>query len=168
MTEEQFNILIRPLHSRMYASALTLLRDEEAAADCVQDTLLRLWESRDRFAEIEKPQAYCLMAVRRMALDSLRRRARMPMTTIEVAELELPGSPDPHAEEVAREDLRLVGRLIDELGPRQKTVVELSAIRGLNNAEISEVTGISDENVRVLLSRGKSRLRTLFRLHSSK
>ncbi|MEE1022784.1 MAG: sigma-70 family RNA polymerase sigma factor [Muribaculaceae bacterium] len=168
MTEEQFNILTRPLHTRMYASALTLLRDEDAAADCVQDTLLHLWELRGRLDEIEKPEAYCLTAVRRTALDALRRKGRMPVSAVDVAEIDLPGATDPHAETVAREDLRLVGKLLDELAPRQRTVVEMSAIRGLDNAEICEATGISDENVRVLLSRGKSRLRSLFRLHSSK
>ena len=92
----------------------------------------------------------------------------MPVSAVDVAEIDLPGATDPHAETVAREDLRLVGKLLDELAPRQRTVVEMSAIRGLDNAEICEATGISDENVRVLLSRGKSRLRSLFRLHSSK
>ncbi|MDE6768460.1 MAG: RNA polymerase subunit sigma-70, partial [Muribaculaceae bacterium] len=41
-------------------------------------------------------------------------------------------------------------------------VVMLSAVSGLSNNEIQEVTGLSDDNVRVLLSRGRKKLKQLF------
>ena len=147
----------------MYACAMMLLRDEDEAADCVQDALIRLWESRSRLAEIEKPEAYCLTAVKRQALDAIRRRGRMQESNVDIPNLALPGSLIPHDEAVARDDLRLACQLIGQLAPRQREVVELSALSGYDNAEIAAATGISDENIRVLLSRGRSRLRELFR-----
>ena len=163
MTERQFNTLTGPLHRKMYACAMMLLRDEDEAADCVQDALIRLWESRSRLAEIEKPEAYCLTAVKRQALDAIRRRGRMQESNVDISNIDLPGSLTPHDEAVARDDLRLACRLIGQLAPRQREVVELSALSGYDNAEIAAATGISDENIRVLLSRGRSRLRELFR-----
>ncbi len=147
----------------MYACAMMLLRDEDEAADCVQDALIRLWESRSRLAEIEKPEAYCLTAVKRQALDAIRRRGRMQESNVDISNIDLPGSLTPHDEAVARDDLRLACQLIGQLAPRQREVVELSALSGYDNAEIAAATGISDENIRVLLSRGRSRLRVLFR-----
>lgn len=147
----------------MYACAMMLLRDEDEAADCVQDALIRLWESRSRLAEIEKPEAYCLTAVKRQALDAIRRRGRMQESNVDISNIDLPGSLTPHNEAVARDDLRLACQLIGQLAPRQREVVELSALSGYDNAEIAAATGISDENIRVLLSRGRSRLRELFR-----
>jgi RNA polymerase sigma-70 factor (ECF subfamily) len=147
----------------MYACAMMLLRDEDEAADCVQDALIRLWESRSRLAEIEKPEAYCLTAVKRQALDAIRRRGRMQESNVDISNIDLPGSLTPHDEAVARDDLRLACQLIGQLAPRQREVVELSALSGYDNAEIAAATGISDENIRVLLSRGRSRLRELFR-----
>ncbi len=142
---------------------MMLLRDEDEAADCVQDALIRLWESRSRLAEIEKPEAYCLTAVKRQALDAIRRRGRMQESNVDISNIDLPGSLTPHDEAVARDDLRLACQLIGQLAPRQREVVELSALSGYDNAEIAAATGISDENIRVLLSRGRSRLRELFR-----
>lgn len=142
---------------------MMLLRDEDEAADCVQDALIRLWESRSRLAEIEKPEAYCLTAVKRQALDAIRRRGRMQESNVDISNIDLPGSLTPHNEAVARDDLRLACQLIGQLAPRQREVVELSALSGYDNAEIAAATGISDENIRVLLSRGRSRLRELFR-----
>lgn len=147
----------------MYACAMMLLRDEDEAADCVQDALIRLWESRSRLAEIEKPEAYCLTAVKRQALDAIRRRGRMQESNVDISNIDLPGSLTPHDEAVARDDLRLACQLIGQLAPRQREVVELSALSGYDNAEIAAATGISDDNIRVLLSRGRSRLRELFR-----
>ncbi len=147
----------------MYACAMMLLRDEDEAADCVQDALIRLWESRSRLAEIEKPEAYCLTAVKRQALDAIRRRGRMQESNVDISNIDLPGSLTPHDEAVARDDLRLACQLIGQLAPRQREVVELSALSGYDNAEIAAATGISDENIRVLISRGRSRLRELFR-----
>lgn len=163
MTEEQFNILTVPLHDKMYACALMLLRESEAAADCVQDAMIRLWESRSRLAEIEKPEAYCITAVKRQALDVIRKRGRMPVQEIEISNIDIPGTYTPHEVVEARDDLQLACTLMNRLAPRQREVVELSALQGLDNAEICKVTGLNDENVRVLLSRGRSRLRELFR-----
>ena len=114
----------------MYACAMMLLRDEDEAADCVQDALIRLWESRSRLAEIEKPEAYCLTAVKRQALDAIRRRGRMQESNVDISNIDLPGSLTPHDEAVARDDLRLACQLIGQLAPRQREVVELSALSG--------------------------------------
>ena len=167
MTEEDFNILTRPLHPKMYACAFMMLRYQDSAADCVQDTLLRLGESRSRLAEIEKPEAYCMTAVKRQALDSLRRNGRIPQTVNEIDNVEIPEDLTPHDIAEARDDLALVRKLLTQLAPRQREVVELSAINGLDNSEIAQTTGMSDENVRVLLSRGRSKIRELFRSKSN-
>ncbi len=167
MTEEQFNILTVPLHSRMYACALMILRENDAAADCVQDSLLKLWENRRRLEEIDSPEAYCLTAVRRHALDIIRQKGRMPVMETDLTNVNLSGTCPPDELAEVRDDLRLVRSLMEELAPRQREVVELSAIHGLDNSEISEATGLTDENVRVLLSRGRSRIRKLFHLKTN-
>jgi len=52
--------------------------------------------------------------------------------------------------------------MIDMLPENQRRVVMLSGIAGLSNSEIKKATGLSDDNVRVLLSRGRKKLRELF------
>ena len=165
MTEENFNQLTGPLRLRMLACALTLLHEREAAADCVQETLLRLWQSRSRLAAIDRPEAYCIAAVRRNALDMLRRTAKYQQVDILEADGALTDDTPERSAEI-RDRLRMVTGLLGQLPERQKMVVSMSAIDGLDNAEIAQATGISDENVRVLLSRGRSRLKELYsRLH---
>ena len=62
----------------------------------------------------------------------------------------------------ARGDLARVRDLMTRLPENQRLVLTLSAMEGLSNKEIESETGLSKENVRVLLSRGRSKLRSMF------
>lgn len=161
MTEEEFNKLTGPLRQKMLACALTLLHEREAAADCVQETLLRLWQARSRLAGIERPEAYCITSVRRNALDMIRRSGRYQQVDIFEADGAV-AVDTPERDADMRDRLKMVTDLMQQLPERQRMVVSMSAIDGMDNAEISQATGITDENVRVLLSRGRSRLKQLF------
>jgi RNA polymerase sigma-70 factor (ECF subfamily) len=50
---------------------------------------------------------------------------------------------------------------LDALPPRQREIVLLRDVEGLPSADVCEVLGISEGNQRVLLHRGRSRLRTM-------
>ena len=61
MTHEQFTQIYLPLCGKMYALAYTLLRNRNAARDCVQDGYAELWNRRD---SIEPDQTHVLKMVR--------------------------------------------------------------------------------------------------------
>ena len=61
MTHEQFTQIYLPLCGKMYALAYTLLRNRNAARDCVQDVYAELWNGRD---SIEPDQTHVLKMVR--------------------------------------------------------------------------------------------------------
>jgi RNA polymerase sigma-70 factor (ECF subfamily) len=52
-----------------------------------------------------------------------------------------------------------LGTALDELPPRQREVVVLRDVDGLESREVCAVLEISDANQRVMLHRGRSRLR---------
>jgi len=61
MTHEQFTQIYLPFSGKMYALAYTLLRNRNAARDCVQDVYAELWNGRD---SIEPDQTHVLKMVR--------------------------------------------------------------------------------------------------------
>jgi len=70
---------------------------------------------------------------------------------------------------VAAEGRREAGKLadrvrawIDELPARQREVVLLRDVEGMSSEEVCTVLALTDGNQRVLLHRGRSRLRQLF------
>jgi RNA polymerase sigma factor, sigma-70 family len=166
MNEKQFKGYIMPLHKTLYAYALAILRDESDAADCLQDAFTKLWENRKRLEEVDNVAAYATVTVRHIAL-SMASRTKRPVTVFgddppDVAD----PSPTPAAAIEGKDNLQTVAELLAKLPENQRKVVMMSAVTGLSNSEISSATGLSDDNVRVLLSRGRKRIRQLFSLHT--
>jgi RNA polymerase sigma-70 factor (ECF subfamily) len=67
--------------------------------------------------------------------------------------------PPPEDAAVATEVRRRLRTAMDELPARQRTVVELRDVHGLTSDEVCERLGVSAANQRILLHRGRARLR---------
>jgi RNA polymerase sigma-70 factor (ECF subfamily) len=72
--------------------------------------------------------------------------------------------PEPRADQV--DDRLIMAKMADriltaigDLPPRQREVVTLRDVQGLSSEEVCAILDISDANQRVLLHRGRSRLR---------
>lgn len=151
-----------PLRHTIYACAFSILRREDEAADCTQDVVTRLWEIRSKLDAIDNLEAYCVTSSKRGAIDRLRSAAIRCSDALEDSpDLEDPQPPPDLAVEHSS-DLEEVRSLMERLPAKQRQLLELSGIGGLSNDEIQEATGLSPENVRVILSRGRKRLRELF------
>src|SRR4051795_9075516 len=67
--------------------------------------------------------------------------------------------PPPEDAAVAAELRRELGAALAELPARQRTVVELRDVHGLSSEEVCDQLGLSPGNQRILLHRGRARLR---------
>lgn len=162
MTETDFKTRIMPLHKKLYACAFAILRNESDAADCIQDSFTRLWENRRRLAELDNVAGYAIMTVRNIALNMASRRPQVAENNGK----DLPDVPDsslsPAASVELEDSMTQLDAMLSRLSPGQRQVMELSSLSGLSNSEISKATGLTDENVRVLLSRARRKLKELF------
>jgi len=75
------------------------------------------------------------------------------------AGLPTPWEPQPEDAAVAAEIRRELGAALAELPLRQRAVVELRDVHGLSSDEVCERLGLSPGNQRILLHRGRARLR---------
>lgn len=162
MTETEFRKTVLVYSQRMFASAYAIIRDPALASDCVQEVCIKMWETSSRLETIENIEAYCLTSVRRKALDVMRQQARRETVAIE-PDRDYPeqGYSDEHRR-LDQDQLTEVCQMMKSLPPNQQRVIQLSGIAGLSNKEIEDATGLSADNVRVLLSRARRKLRELF------
>jgi RNA polymerase sigma-70 factor, ECF subfamily len=70
-----------------------------------------------------------------------------------------PWEPPPEDAAIAGEIRRALGAALDELPDRQRVVVELRDVHGLSAEEVCAQLGVSPGNQRILLHRGRARLR---------
>lgn len=159
MTETEFRNSIMPLYKQMYACAFVILRDENDAADCLQDSFTKLWETRQRLKELSNPSGYAMTTVRNTALNMVSRK-RIAADSFSECLPEIPDNSSSPSREIEKKDAeREISNILSLLPEQQRKVVELSSIGGLSNPEISKATGFSDENVRVLLSRARKKIK---------
>ena len=69
MQEISFRDNILPLKDKLFRLALRITFDRAEAEDIVQDALIKVWNKRDEWGELESIEAYCLTVVRNLAID---------------------------------------------------------------------------------------------------
>lgn len=162
----RFNAMASRLRPRLRTAALRWLASApkgcDEADDVVQDTLLRLWTLRDRLDCYDNIDAVAMVTARRLAIDALRRTGCRPSERLD--EDCQQASDEMMPDEVADAGLgeALASQLLSKLPDRQAMIVKMRHADGLEPAEIAVLTGISEGNVRTLLSRGRQRLRQLY------
>lgn len=158
MQVKEFNQLVNRLKDKMYRLALRVVNNQEEAEDVVQESLIKIWNKRDKLAEIENPAAYCMTITRNMGIDKLRGR-KVVTTDIDEQYSIKANSPDPERDLIAKDELSSVMKVVDALPENHRTVIQLRDIEGYTYKEISEMTGFSIEKVKVYLHRARTRLR---------
>lgn len=159
MDSSAFKRLLLPHYRRMYATAITILRNSDDASDAVQEAFTRLWEKRDDLPNIDNPEAYCVTTIKRICIDRIRKNA-LPIN--EVTEDTLLISDDSDIQADNRESLQLVTLLMNKLPEQQRQVLQLRAFNDCSLEEIESITGLTGVNVRTLLSRARRRMKELF------
>lgn len=153
MDARKFHKTIVPLYRELFVAAVAIIGNRDEAADVVQDTMVKLWNNRDNLEEALSPRAFAIATLRNTAIDALRKR-QPTRHDEEIIEPAIP--PDDGA------DIEALTSIIDSLPARQRQVIILSAIEGQSPDEIVTSTGLSAENVRQLLCRGRRKIKELY------
>ena len=68
-----FQADILPLKNELYRLALRITMNAAEAEDVVQETMMKVWNRREQWEQIESIEAFCLTICRNLSLDKLRR-----------------------------------------------------------------------------------------------
>jgi len=171
MTRDFFETAVERHARRVYTFASYLLGDTGEAEDITQEVLIKLWE---RGPEIDPDRlgAWLLAVTRNACTDQLRRRRR----SAEIIPIRRSSEPpaDAASSEPSPERLASGSQLgarirhaLSCLNEPARSVVILREIQGLSYREISDVTNIPINTIRVTLHRARRRLReSLKEVHS--
>jgi RNA polymerase sigma-70 factor (ECF subfamily) len=171
--EEAFVALVSRHHATMMRLAGSLVSSTAVAEEVVQDTWLGVLRGIDGFAGRSTFRTWLLrILVNRATSTGMRERRSVAVgdagPVVDRARFDASGawmSPPQHWVEDAEDRLLAeglaeeIGAALGELPVRQREVVMLRDVDGLSGQEVCEVLQISEANQRVLLHRGRSRLR---------
>src|SRR5215204_3556529 len=151
------NALVEWLYAELYRYAFSVLRDERAAEDAVQDAFERAFSALGRYPEERlramrlRPWMYRITL--NVARNRLRERREVPVEEISSAGVAL--------SDEGRESVMDVLAALGRLPERQRVAVTLRYLQDMPYAEISGVTGWPEGTAKTLVRRGLMRLRRL-------
>ncbi len=180
MKKISFRNDVLPLKNELYRLALRITLDSAEAEDVVQETMIKVWNRREQWDEIESIEAFCLTICRNMAVDRTRQASKKNISIDQCSSLQSPTpntSPiTPHSslltpnstfltpeERLEQNDrLQIVKRLIDSLPEKQRTAMQLRDIEGKSYKEIAEIMGINEQQVKTNIFRARQTIKEKF------
>lgn len=169
--EAVFEALVERLHGRIVRVCRRFVASDAAAEDAAQDTWQGVLEGLCSFQERSALETWILQIAINRAKTRGERDARTRSVDEEDSERftrlgwwkEAPQASladcSPETAAANRELVRLVSAALDRLPEQQRLVVTLRDVELLSAAEVCAVLELSEENQRVLLHRGRARLR---------
>lgn len=165
MSIQVFKKEIWPVRHKLYRFALRIVQNAAEAEDVVQEVMARLWRGRERWAEIDDLEAWCMRLTRNMAIDHLRSRQRRRTEPADgLTPLAAPDrSPLERAEQ--RDVIGQLRQLVENLPINQRLVWHLREIEQLTYQEIGERLQMPMTQVKINLFRARNKLKEALLKH---
>ena len=158
MKKISFRDDVLPLKDRLYRLALRITLNPAEAEDAVQDTLIRVWEHREEWEQIESIEAYAHTICRNIALDMAGKAGRGNVQLNEDSSMfNVQCSMFNDFEQ--KERLLLVRKIMDTLPEVQRSIMELRDIEGKTYQEIGNILKLTESQVKVYLHRARTSIR---------
>jgi len=175
--ESAFTELVRRYHPTLVKVARYYVRSAASAEDVAQDTWIAVLKGIERFEGRSSFKTWLLrICVNRARTSGVKEHRSIPVDpnesgpTVAAHRFDKGGlwsdPPVPFTEAIdSRLDntalLSAVRGAIDALGEPQQAVVTLRDVEGLSTQEVATLLGLSEANVRVILHRGRARVREI-------
>ncbi len=163
MKKISFRNDVLPLKNTLYRLALRITLNTAEAEDIVQDTLIKVWDKREGWDDIESIEAFSMTICRNLALDRIK-KADNQNGSLDAVPFETPdAASNPYEQMIQKDRVELVRRLVDSLPERQRSCMQLRDFEGKSYREIAEILAITEEQVKVNIFRARQAIKTRFK-----
>jgi RNA polymerase sigma-70 factor (ECF subfamily) len=157
---ERFRELYAACYRKLLAYAYQRTSNREDAHEVVADTFLVAWRRLEDVIAADSPLAWLYGVAHRVLANQRRRRGRQERLIQKLANRgEVVRSDSASREIEGHRLLSEVSRIIDELPPRYREVLRLTAFQDLTPAQIALALDMPSGAVRTLLYRARLRLK---------
>lgn len=146
-----------PLADRFYRVAYHLLESRDDAEDAVQELYLKILSIPGKLVYVRDPAAYGITLLKNICIDRIRRRECRRAEQLE--DFMAADASGPERKMTEKDTLARVIKEMERLPEKQAKVLRMRALEGLEYDEIARRTGLSQINIRVLISMARKTLK---------
>ena len=162
MKEISFRNDVLPLKDKLFRLAMRITLNREEAEDVVQETLIKVWNSRDKWQQLDSIEAYSLTIARNLSLDHIKKMGNQNSSLEEEKEERPDITSNPSERMIQKDKLDIVRKIIDELPEKQRSCLQLRDIEGKPYKDIASILGITEEQVKVNIFRARQNIKQRF------
>lgn len=151
MTRKEYNEAVELYADNLYRFIVKHTQNKMLAEDIVQETFTKVWEKHETIAA-SKTKSYLFTTAYHQLIDEIKKEKRT--TDKEIEEYKNEESLT-HLFDVQK----TLNEAVNQLPEIQKTVVLLRDYEGYNYSEISEITSLSESQVKVYIFRARQALK---------
>lgn len=148
MDEQEFERAVRRLQTRMYRTAVSILWNDEDAADAIQEAILRAWQKR---RSLRRPEAFDVWLMRILLNEcrNIQRKIRFQAVPLD--------------EDVAANEAPDIGlrEALRRLPEKYRTPLLLHTLDGYPVAEVARMLRVPESTVRGRVYQARKQLKAL-------
>ena len=168
MEQKDFQHLAASLRPRLMKLCAQFFDSQEMAyeaEDAVQETLLRLWQHRERMDDRQKPDALAMLIAKNVCIDMLRHSGLHPVPLGVHADAESSAQADQQT--IANDVEQAVMKALSHLPTTQRRML-LMRSEGMSMAEIAEACGATEASTKTMICSARKRMMEILKIRRSK
>jgi RNA polymerase sigma-70 factor, ECF subfamily len=159
---QAFEILYKDLYNPLFRYVLFKSKNKDAAEDIVAQTFVNWYGSLEKYEVKSKPLNYLIMIANRLMINEGLRK-KVDSLDDDMADITIDESLSIESLLDIEVDFAKVKEIIEnELNESERQVIELKYIFDNTNQEVSEITGKSEGNIRVIEHRALTKIRNIY------
>jgi RNA polymerase sigma-70 factor (ECF subfamily) len=159
MTLKEFTYQLVGLKDKLFRFSARIVGDDEMAEDVVQDVVIKMWDKRENRHEYKNLEAYCMQMTKNLSIDKTRAKSFQNIS-LDLAAEQIQDSQNPYQQTAQNDTFSQVHKLMQTLPEKQRMVMQLRDIEGMEYKEIAEALELPLNQVKVNLFRARKSIRT--------
>ena len=162
---ESFDKMYRKYFPRLFAFSMHLTRSQTDADEIVQETFIKIWETRERLNPDLPFAGYVIKIARNLIYNKTTQRLREADLAFQYSQTQS------HTSELTSEEInynslnKLLSEVVDQLPFMQKKVFTMSRLHGMSNQEIASRLQLSQSTVENHINLATRKLKKILLRH---
>ena len=140
---QAFKLLFDRYHERLYSFLFSLLKSKEDTEEIIQETFLKIWETREHFREEYPFESLLFRIARNTSLNYNRKKVNRAVFEKNYAFIANLSEESADQYLLFKETQSIIETILNGLPPKRKEIFLLQKVEGLSRQEIAEKLGIS-------------------------